>query len=122
VASFVPELVDPNDPESIAEWARAISSLVNGFISIGEPVSEDTTRKPNGVKGHLLGSFVTVETTANTQAAVCTHNLNIDPKGLTAPPVYNDPLNVAWVIVRVQHDGFGAAGVGGVAAMFHGGA
>ena len=111
MADFVPELVNPNDPDSIAEWARAINSLVNGFISIGEPVSEDTTRKPNGVKGHLLGSFVTVEIGTKDDgfwaAVTCTHNLNIPNKGVGASP---SDLNVGWVVVRWEHDGNGVAG------------
>lgn len=120
--NFVPDLQNPEDASSIQEWSRRVAGLINGHISIGEPISHDTALFPNGVKAHLLGSFVQVETTANTQSAVCTHNLNIDPKGLSAPPVWNDPLNVGWIIVRVQHDNFGAAGIGGTAAMFHGGA
>jgi hypothetical protein len=103
VATFVPELQNPDDPESVAEWARIVASKINGQISIGEPVSEDTTLKPNGVKGHLLGSFVEVVIGTNdlNTAMTCTHNLNLS--------VWGTDLNVGWIIVRAEHSGTGAA-------------
>jgi hypothetical protein len=107
VADFVGEIQNPEDPDSIAEWSRTVADLLNGQLSIGEPVSEDATLKPNGVKGHLLGSFVNVVIgTGDLDAAfTCTHNLNIPQKGTGTAPT---ELNVCWTIVRAEHSGNGA--------------
>jgi len=128
MASFVPPLLDPANPDAIANWAREVADLLNGEISIGEPLATladgteglDTLR-PNGVKGHMLGSFVQADTTSAVQSVLFTHNLNVTPKGISAPPAWNDPLNVGWVLVRLQHDDFGAAATGGHAVLWHGG-
>jgi hypothetical protein len=112
VAQFVPELVDPTNPDSIAEWARLITALVSGQISIGEPIAPSPdpatptaldALRPNGVKGHMLGSFVQVSIgTGDLDVAfTCTHNLNI-------PNKVAGGLNVGWVIVRAEHNGTGA--------------
>ena len=101
MAQFVGEIPDPNDPESVAEWARGIANLLNGQLSIGEPISQDTTMFPNGVKGHLVGSFVVRSDIVLADTAYTfTHNLNIPNKGAG-----NDPLNVCWEVVRFIHDG-----------------
>jgi len=122
MASFVPPLLNPENPDSVADWARAVADVVNGQLSIGEPISDNTTLKPNGVKGHLLGSFVFVETTSAVQSVVCTHNLNVEPKNITAPvPAWDDPLNVGWDLVRLQHDDTGGAAAGGHMVVWHGG-
>lgn len=113
MATFLPQLLDPENPDSVAAWARAVSDWANGQVSIGEPVAPNPDPlvggvdpiRPNGVKGHLLGSFVTVTQTAQAQVIRCTHNLGVVPKGLTLPGIlHTDPLNVAWVVVRVRHD------------------
>jgi len=118
VASFVPPLLDPENPNAVANWAREVADTINGQISIGEPLATladgtgglDTLR-PNGVKGHLLGSFVDVEIgTGDLAVAItCTHNLNIINKGTTplAESGNESDLNVCWVIVRTEHDGTG---------------
>ena len=108
MAQFAPELVDPTNPDSIAEWARTITALVNGGISIGEPLAWDVLTgavdllRPNGVKGHILGDFVQVEVgfkdTGDWIAVTCTHNLNI-------PNRVAGGLNVGWTPVRFEHDG-----------------
>jgi hypothetical protein len=110
VTQFAPELINPEDPNSLTEWARTITSIVNGNISIGEPVSSDTTMMPNGVKGHLLGSFVNlVIGTGDLDVNItCTHNLNIPNKGTGTGPT---EMNVGWVPVRWEHNGTGVAGV-----------
>lgn len=104
MAHFAPTLLDPTDPESIAHWADQIEQLINGRLSIGEPVSEDTTRLPNGVKGHMLGSFVTIPVDdlkyPLDTACLCHHNLNVPNKAAGG-------LNVGWMIVRIEHDGTG---------------
>lgn len=111
MATFVPPLLDPSNPNAVANWAREVADVINGQISIGEPLAlnPDPTAggadpaRPNGVKGHLLGSFVVVEIGTNdlghANPVTCTHNLQIVPKG--------GSLNVGWVIVRAEHDGTG---------------
>lgn len=108
MASFVPPLLDPENPDAVAEWARAVADWANGQVSIGEPVATigdgsgivDPLR-PNGVKGHLLGSFVVRSDIVLADTVYTfTHNLNIPNKA-----VANDPLNVCWVVVRLVHDG-----------------
>jgi hypothetical protein len=120
---FVPELTDASDPIAVEAWARAVSDVINGQVSIGEPVSENTTMFPNGVQGNVRGSFCVGQITASPAPVVFVHNLNIPALGTAAPPLYTDPLNVAWQIVRVRHDGTGAAGLGGcgASAVFRGG-
>jgi hypothetical protein len=121
VASFVPELLNPEDPESVAQWARDVGDVVNGQLSIGEPISHDVALFPNpishdvalfpnGVKGHMLGSFVNlVIGTGDLDANItCTHNLNIPNKGTGTGPT---EMNVGWVPVRWEHNGTGVAGV-----------
>lgn len=115
MASFVPPLLDPENPDAIANWAREVADVLNGQVSIGEPVATlpdgtggiDTTR-PNGVKGHLSGSFVLVEVgtgdLGHAGAITCTHNLNI-PTNIASLPA--GALNVGWVVVRVEHSGNG---------------
>ena len=106
MAQFIGEIPDPNDPESVAEWSRSVADLLNGQLSIGEPISHDTVMHPNGVKGHMLGSFVTVVIGTGDLAAniTCTHNLNV-------PNKLAGGLNVGWLPVRWEHDGTGVAGV-----------
>jgi hypothetical protein len=99
VASFVPELLNPEDPESVAQWARDVGDVVNGQLSIGEPISHDVALFPNGVKGHMLGSFVThTAIVLADNAYTFTHNLNIPNKATGG-------FNVGWIPVRYIHDG-----------------
>ena len=124
MAQFVGEIPDPNDPESVAEWARGIASLLNGQLSIGEPISQNTTMFPNGVKGHLVGSFVEVVIGQGFAPGVnytCTHNLNVENKGIGTGPT---DMNVGWIPVRWEHDGNGCAGAGieTVSCSYEGGA
>ena len=105
MASFVPPLLDPGNPDSVAKWAKDVADVVNGNLSLGEPISHDTALFPNGVKGNTLGSFVTHTITAKTGQYVYEHNLNVEPKGMTAPTDYTDPLNVMWQIVRFTNPG-----------------
>jgi len=108
VASFVPPLTDPGNPNAVANWAREVADVINGQISIGEPLATladgteglDTLR-PNGVKGHLLGSFVEIEIgnvvlPPLVTPVPCVHNLDI-------PNKVAGGLNVGWVVVRVEH-------------------
>ena len=108
MASFVPDLLDASDPASVEAWAVRVADVVNGQVSIGEPISHDTALLPNGVKGHLIGSFVTVilgQGFALDTNITCTHNLNVENKGVGTDPT---ELNVGWVIVRAEHSGTGA--------------
>ena len=104
MARFVPDLIDPSNHESVAAWAADVADVVNGQISIGEPISHDAVMHPNGVKGHLLGSFVTIPVDdlkyPLDTACLCHHNLNVPNKAAGG-------LNVGWVIVRIEHDGTG---------------
>ena len=99
MAQFVHEIPDPTTPESVAEWSREIAGLLNGQLSIGEPISDGTTLKPNGVKGHMIGSFVTrTDIVAADTLYTFTHNLDIPNKA-------SGGLNVGWIPVRYIHDG-----------------
>ena len=81
MASFVPPLLDPGNPDSVAKWAKDVADVINGQLSVGEPISHET------------GQYV------------YEHNLNVEPKGMTAPTDYTDPLNVMWQIVRFTNPG-----------------
>lgn len=106
MASFVPPLLDPRNPDAVSRWARMVADTINGQLSIGEPISNDTALLPNGVKGHMLGSFFSLyledlKYDLDT-AHVCTHNLNVPNKGVGTGPT---DLNVGWIIVRAEHSG-----------------
>ena len=128
MASFVPPLMDPANPDAIANWAREVADLLNGQISIGEPLATladgtggvDTLR-PNGVKGHTLGSFVHHTCDGKTGTFTFVHNLNIEPKGMSAPTLHNDPLNVMWTIMRATNAGGIAPTGSGIYLDFHDG-
>jgi hypothetical protein len=82
---------------------------------------------PNGVKGHMLGSFVTVvvgQGYAIGAQVPCVHNLDIPNKG-TATYTLTTPtdLNVGWVPVRWEHDAAGCLGAGieTVSCIYEGG-
>ena len=121
MASYVPPLLDPGNPDAVARWAKLVADTINGQLSIGEPISEDTALKPNGVKGHMLGSFVHHTCNGKTGTFTFVHNLNVEPKGMTAPTVYSDPLNVMWTIVRAANASGIAPTGSGIYLDFHDG-
>ena len=105
---FPPRLADPSDPDSIAQWAREITELLSGQVSIGEPVAFDyltggvDALRPNGTTGNIHGSFVYMPVIQADVAVTYTHNLNIPNKGGAGPP---PDLNVGWIPVRIIHNG-----------------
>ena len=128
MAMLPPRLADPSDPDDMARWMREVTELLSGQLSFGDPVAWDPIAevvdplRPNGVRGNMLCSFVEVVMESDPDMLVCTHNLNIEPKGWAgANPVWNDPLNVNWITISQQHVGGGGGGGAGQ-TMYMGGA
>ena len=125
MAMLPPRLADPSDPDDMARWMREVTELLSGQLSFGDPVAWDPIAgvvdplRPNGVSGHMVGSFVRTEWTANNQVQTLTHNLNVEPKGMTAPTAWDDPLNVGWVIVRCLGQTLVGGGAGGAMLDWH---